>query len=68
MQGALKCNGRCRQMFNGRPCYECHVPNEECCSYALDLGDAQCAPCAALGVDCKSKPKLRLELNSASTS
>ncbi len=49
-QGIEFCQGACRLLFNGRPCFQCHDPNPEAmggqaggCAFALDMGNAQCA-------------------------
>ncbi|KAK9799826.1 hypothetical protein WJX73_006324 [Symbiochloris irregularis] len=42
-QGTGVCRGACLQLFNGRACYQCHDPVENC-SYAVDLGNAQSSP------------------------
>lgn len=47
-QGVEYCQGACRMMYEGRPCFHCHDPNPEAdgasaCAFAMDLGNAQCA-------------------------
>lgn len=49
-QGIEFCQGACRLLFNGRPCFQCHDPDPEAtagqaggCAFALDMGNAQCA-------------------------
>ena len=41
-QGPGVCRGACLQLFNGRACFQCHDPSDNF-SYAIDLGNAQCA-------------------------
>ncbi len=45
-QGGQECPGACRRLFDGQPCFACHVkeladrPNAHNVSYALDMGNA----------------------------
>ncbi len=53
-QGVV-CKGACYQLFDGKPCYLCHQVHGPDgrgatteCSFALDLGNAQCVAFAPL--------------------
>ena len=57
-QGVEYCQGACRLMNDGRPCFHCHDPDPEAngasaCAFAMDLGNAQCAllPMSSNGKD-----------------